>query len=498
MTMNALKHLISIKRLNPELLFDDIIPACIDMIPVAKKAKPLRCDNGLKTVLFFDEHSTRTRMSFAEAVRLLGWHAEQETLACNSRNKKESWMDTLMMWHNYNTRLVCTRTHQEGVPLWLAEMVEKYDLNMGIINAGDGRNQHPTQTILDLVTIQQKLGRLHNFKIGFVGDLLKSRTAHSLLDALRMCSNISVVCVAPENVQLPQHHAEGFANFIQGADMELLRDCDVINVLRWQVERIEANSPEFLAFLRIKQKYQINKKLLEFLKPTIIILHALPIDQEVEEIAHDIMDDSRVIPYQQSWFGPPSRMAVLQMIANNLLTKISFNHNKVTIDEIKNIPLDEALIATRNKQHDHFIPLKNGTVIDHLEPETGIIIRMMLKTMADLHNGVITVENKSPKKDIIVIKEQFLPKEIMTRIAGLSPGVTFNIMQDGRFRKIKIKQEQQVISGIGTCLNPNCVTRSGEPGIQPRFINEGKNSHPFGCDYCGQHFTLAEILPLHV
>jgi len=495
--MNAIKHLISIKRLTTETLFNEIIPACINMVPQTISAKATTPNHSLKAVLYFDEDSTRTRMSFAEAIRLLGWDMAQETLACNSRNKKESWLDTLMMWYNYNAKIICARTHQEGVHLWLAEMVEKYNLNMSIINAGDGRNQHPTQTILDLVTIQNKLGRLDDFKIGFVGDLLKSRTTHSLLDALRMRNNISIVCVAPDNVCLPAYHAEGFSNFTQGSDMELLHDCDIINSVRWQAERLEPNSHEFLAFLRIKQKYQINKNLLERLKKGVIIMHALPIDQEVEEICHDIMDDPRVIPYQQAWFGVPSRMAILQIVSQNLTQHISFNHTRnAVIRELKKSSLSEALSATSRKQHDHFVPLEHGMVIDHLEPGSGIIIRMMLKRMEGIKDGIMIVENTKPHKDMLVIKENFLTNDSMIRIAGLSPNATFNIMRNEFFRKIKIDQPQQIISGTGKCLNKNCVTRSGEPSISPRFINRGKNSHPFECDYCGQHFTLSEILPL--
>jgi len=497
--MNGVKHLISIKRLGADVLFEQIIPACLGMIEPASIAIPTVNSNHPKTVLYFDEDSTRTRMSFAEAARLLNWDAAQETLTCNSRNKHESWFDTLMMWHEFNTKVICARTHQEGVQLWLAEKTEQHKLNIGIINAGDGRNQHPTQTILDLVTIQKKLGRLDDFKIGFVGDLQKSRTTHSLLDALHMRNKISVVCVSPDNVKLPRHYAGMFSDFTEESRLESLSDCDVIYVVRWQAERLEPNSQEFRAFLQVKQHYQINKKALNMLKPNVMIMHALPIDQTVEEIAHDIMNDSRVVAYEQAWFGVPCRMAILQMILNNLQEYVSFNPAKNTIiQEEKNLSLTEALKKTRNKQHEHFIPLECGTVIDHLEPGAGIIIRMMLKRTASVDNDIIIVENKNPLKDMLALKGIFLTEKTMIDIAGLSPRATFNVMREGRFKKIRIIQPKQVISGIGTCLNTHCVTQSGEPGITSRFINTSQNSHPFECDYCGQHFTLAEILPIAV
>lgn len=493
--MMGVRHLIGINRLTHEQLFGQIIPACIEMIPRAKKARPGRRQPHKKAVFYFDEDSTRTRGSFVEAAELLGWRYIVETLACSSRNKKESWADTLHTWVNYNANVVCARTNQEGVPLWLAEVASRDGLPVAIINAGDGRNQHPTQTILDLVTIQQRLGRLDNFKIGFVGDLLKSRTAHSLLDALSMRKGISVVCVSPENVKLPRHYAGLFDNFQEGTDMELLADCHAINVVRWQAERIPKDSAEFREFLRVKDVYQINRPRLDRLKPGVIVIHALPIDEGVEEITDDIKDDPRVVIREQAWHGLPSRMTELEMsFANRQTFEPLSPVSDAQVREILNLSLQEGLERQRGKSHDHFVPLADGTVVDKLPADSGYIIKMMLRRTEGFSHGINVVESEEHNKDILVIKGRRLSEEAMIRVASLAPDATFNVMGN-RFQKFRVEQTIRVITGVGICLNMACITRSGEPGIQSRFINTGSKEQPFACDYCNQHFTLSEILP---
>ncbi len=499
----SVKHLTKIGALTFEQLYGYIIPGCLEMIAEAKSPSfsphPKR-----KALIFSGENSTRTAGSYQEAARCLGWAYQLDTMNCSSLNKWESWLDTALTWANYNACVIAMRTKVEGVHQWLAEEFDRSGQEVSIQNMGDGTNEHPTQTILDLVTIQKELGRLDDFKIGFIGDMLKSRVVKSLLRALSMRQNISVVCVSPDNVRIPRHFTRLFSNFEEGDDMELLKDCDVICATRWQAER-EENPATFLEFLRICKKFQINKKFLKTLKDTAIIMHPLPIDSRVEEISFEVRGDPRVVVLQQEWYGFAARMFLLQMGWDNrqMMTAHLPKGNATLIQINDPVPLAQALNRQKDKHPDFFVPVSDGTVIDKLEEGTARLIQsMLLVTGAILPRDIVAVSNVTPfnpqrrdrRKDLLILHGQFLSEEAMGMVAGLCPDATFNVMQEDAFRKFTVNQDPRIITGIGRCGNQACITTSGEPGIKPRFINTGFNSRPFECAYCGKNFSLTEIL----
>ena len=180
-----MKHIISINDFEKKEI-DEIVNGGAKMIPyVNKKTFPSEANlkDKPKVCLLFLEPSTRTLGSYEEATRLLGWPIKIISgIETTSLIKKESFANTIRMLVIQGAEILIIRSREEGAARFAAEILEKSGFyNVSVQNAGDGANQHPSQTFLDRLTIFQTLGRLKNFTFGFVGDLKYSRVVHSLI-----------------------------------------------------------------------------------------------------------------------------------------------------------------------------------------------------------------------------------------------------------------------------------------------------------------------------
>ena len=276
----------------------------IDETPDNEKLKFLY--GKIIATLFF-EPSTRTKMSFESAAQRLGAQVLQlPPVEQSSLKKGESFRDTIKMVEAYSD-LIVVRHPLDGAAR-LADETSK----RAIINAGDGSNQHPSQTLLDLYTILEEKGSLENLEIAFVGDLKYGRTVHSLVKALTHF-NPKIYFIAPQILQMPQYLLDELdKNNIKYEVLEDFRDCldkiDVFYMTRIQKERF----PDIEDYEQVKGIYVINKEnILGKCKDDMIILHPLP---RVDEISTDLDDTKHALYFKQARNGIPVRQAMMMTV----------------------------------------------------------------------------------------------------------------------------------------------------------------------------------------
>lgn len=285
----------------------------LNILELARKIDETPDDEKLKflygkiiATLFF-EPSTRTKMSFESAAQRLGAQVLQlPPVEQSSLKKGESFRDTIKMVEAYSD-LIVVRHPLDGAARLADETSKK-----AIINAGDGSNQHPSQTLLDLYTILEEKGSLENLEIAFVGDLKYGRTVHSLVKALTHF-NPKIYFIAPQILQMPQYLLDELdKNNIKYEVLEDFRDCldkiDVFYMTRIQKERF----PDIEDYEQVKGIYVINKEnILGKCKDDMIILHPLP---RVDEISTDLDNTKHALYFKQARNGIPVRQAMMMTV----------------------------------------------------------------------------------------------------------------------------------------------------------------------------------------
>jgi len=309
-----LHHLIEVKQFKERNLLEEIFSLAKEMELADKKGDYSKISLShipRKKILasLFYEPSTRTRLSFESAMLRLGGEVitTENAPTFSSVTKGESLIDTIRVTSSY-ADVIVLRHYEEGSSKIASEVS-----SVPIINAGDGTGQHPTQTLLDIYTIQKELGRTDNLEIGLVGDLLYGRTVHSLTYLLAQQQGIKFYFVSPEEIKMPRdiiHYLEEEQKvpFEETTDLkEVASKVDILYVTRIQKERFR-NVEDYN---RMKGVYVIDKKILSLMKETARILHPLP---RVDEIAIEVDNDPRATYFRQVENGLYVRMALLKMI----------------------------------------------------------------------------------------------------------------------------------------------------------------------------------------
>ncbi len=259
-------------------------------------------DGKVVATLFF-EPSTRTRLSFETAVNRLGGRVIGfSDAATSSSSKGETLKDTIKMVSNY-VDLIVMRHPVEGAARYASEIA-----SVPVINAGDGANQHPTQTMLDLYSIKKTQKTLHNLKISMVGDLKYGRTVHSLLMAMRYF-NPTFRFVSPLELQLPEQYKlfckEHHINYTECNDLsQVIDDTDILYMTRVQRERFT----DPVEYEKVRNAYTLKNCLLENTKENLRILHPLP---RITEIDEDVDDNPKAYYFQQARNGVFVRQAII-------------------------------------------------------------------------------------------------------------------------------------------------------------------------------------------
>ena len=267
----------------------------------------------LMATLFF-EPSTRTRLSFEAAMHGCGGRVIGFSDAGTSSAKKgESLSDTIRMVDQY-AHVIVMRHPRDGSAR-LAGEVSK----VPVLNGGDGANQHPSQTFLDLYTIAKlfpQLERDEPLTIAFAGDLKYGRTVHSLLSALCHYRQVELLLVAPRGLEMPEHYLTearnaGLPVTVLDSLQEAVDRTDVLYMTRLQAERF----PDPLEFDHIKATYRVSAAMLRSAKPRMRILHPLP---RVNEIAQDVDATPHAQYFAQAGNGIPVRQALLGLVTGAL------------------------------------------------------------------------------------------------------------------------------------------------------------------------------------
>lgn len=259
---------------------------------------------GMVVATLFFEPSTRTRLSFETAVNRLGGRVIGfSDASTTSSTKGETLKDTIKMVSNY-VDLIVMRHYLEGAARYATEVTD-----IPIINAGDGANQHPSQTMLDLYSIYKTQGRLEDLDITLVGDLKYGRTVHSLLHAMKHFPS-RFKFVACDELKMPQEYKDFCdANGIQYEEYtefspEVINNSDIIYMTRVQRERFT----DIMEYERVKNLYNLNNAMIQDSRDNLRILHPLP---RVNELSMDLDDNPKAYYFEQAKNGLFARQAII-------------------------------------------------------------------------------------------------------------------------------------------------------------------------------------------
>jgi len=297
-----MKHVVSIEDLDNKRIMD-LLKRAKQLVPVAEGKKKSKALDGKILATCFFEPSTRTRLSFESAMQRLGGtcigFADPKS---TSAYKGETLSDAVRMFAAYSDIMVL-RHPQEGAAILASEIS-----NVPVINGGDGAGQHPTQTLLDLFTINDECGKIKNLRVGFLGDLRYGRTVHSLAEALSRFDN-DLHFISPDTLKMPDNvTSELKGNWKEHTRLDsVLKNLDVLYVTRIQRERF----PDQEDYKNVAGAYQIDLNTLRMAKSSLRILHPLP---RVDEINPEVDDTKHAVYFKQAFNGVPVRMAILEAL----------------------------------------------------------------------------------------------------------------------------------------------------------------------------------------
>ncbi|HHW41509.1 MAG TPA: aspartate carbamoyltransferase catalytic subunit [Syntrophomonadaceae bacterium] len=283
-----------------ELILDTAEPMKEILGRDLKKVPTLR---GHSVVTLFYEPSTRTRTSFELAAKYLGADTASIAVATSSVQKGESLRDTAKTIEMMGIDVIIIRHSAAGAPHLLSRYVKAR-----VINAGDGAHEHPTQALLDMFTIREKKGRLSGLKVAILGDIAHSRVARSNIWGLtKMGAEVRVI--GPPTLMPPDIHKMGARVFYRWEDG--LKDVDVINVLRIQLERQQKGLfPSIREYTRL---YGLDEEKLRCAKPDVLVLHPGPVNRGIE-ISPEVQDGRHAVINEQVKNGVAVRMALLYLL----------------------------------------------------------------------------------------------------------------------------------------------------------------------------------------
>ncbi len=299
------KDLLDIRDLTPEEI-GELIQTAKDIADHPEKYAET-C-KGKKIATLFYEPSTRTRLSFEAAMIELGGQAIGfSDAASSSVSKGESVADTSRVVECF-ADIIAMRHPKEGAPYVAATNVQ-----IPVINAGDGGHNHPTQTLTDLLTISREKGHLDNLVIGCCGDLKFGRTVHSLISAMSRYEGVRFVLISPEELKIPENVRTEILDrnqipYVETTSLEdAMPELDVLYMTRVQKERFFNEAD----YIRLKDTYILTTDKLQSAKSDMAILHPLP---RVNEISTEIDKDPRAKYFDQVRNGKYIRMALIMKL----------------------------------------------------------------------------------------------------------------------------------------------------------------------------------------
>jgi len=299
------RHIISI----PELTRSELELIVDTTTRLKAEPNPTLLKNKVVASCFF-EPSTRTRLSFETAVERLGGSVIGFDNGGNTSlsKKGESLADSVQVISSYVDAFVM-RHPQEGA----ARLASEFSNGVPIVNGGDGANQHPTQTLLDLFSIYETQGRLDNLNVAFVGDLKYGRTVHSLTQALAKFNNVRFFFIAPEVLEMPDYiyqelEEQGITFSLHNSIEDVVDKLDILYMTRVQKERFDESE-----YAHIKSAFILTAETLTQARENLKVLHPLP---RVDEITTDVDKTRYAYYFQQAENGVYAREALLALVLN--------------------------------------------------------------------------------------------------------------------------------------------------------------------------------------
>ena len=298
------KHLLGLEGVTRDEILTVLDTAAIFREILERPVKKVPTLRGTTIVNLFFEASTRTRMSFELAEKRLSADTLSFSASTSSVNKGETLRDTARNIEAMKVDMVVMRHASPGAPHFLAE-----HLDASVINAGDGPHEHPTQALLDILTMRDRLGSLAGRRVAIVGDILHSRVARSDIWGLKTLGAEVTVC-GPSTLLPTEIERMGVR---VAADLrDAIESAEVVNILRIQKERQDGS---FLPSLReYTNLFGIDSSRLELMRPDAFIMHPGPINRGVE-LAPDVADGDRSVILDQVTNGVAIRMAVIYLVS---------------------------------------------------------------------------------------------------------------------------------------------------------------------------------------
>jgi len=300
-----MQNFISISQLS-KLDLEKLLVAAQSFINDANKSHLLLKDKFIANLFF--EPSTRTRCSFEIAAKKLGANIINLNTEDSSAKKGETEIDTALYLQTMGVETFIIRHKENDV---IMEVAQALGNDSVVVNAGGGMRDHPSQAVLDMLTIQQCKPHIDRLTVAIIGDMWHSRVAHSDIAALQLLDAKEIRLIAPKNL-LPEKISSKNINIF--TDVEAgLRNVDVIITLRLQNERLLKD--EALDKKQFQQHYGLTMQRVNLAKPDVIIMHPGPMNRGVE-ITDEVVNSKHAVIFQQSYNGVPTRMAILTAIGN--------------------------------------------------------------------------------------------------------------------------------------------------------------------------------------
>ncbi|SEI63093.1 aspartate carbamoyltransferase catalytic subunit [Allopseudospirillum japonicum] len=298
-----LRHLLTLEGLPADLL-THLLDTAESFVPTNRQAvKKLPLLRGKTLINLFFENSTRTRATFELAAQRLSMDVLNLDISTSSTAKGETLKDTLKTLEAMHADIFVVRHSDSGAAHFIAQHLTP---DVAIINAGDGRHAHPTQALLDMLTLRRHKGDFNQLKVAIVGDILHSRVARSQIHALNILGAAEVRVIAPKTLLPVAIEDLGVRVFTRMADG--LKDVDAVIMLRLQKERMQgALLPSEQEFYRL---YGLTSDKLAYAHPQAVVMHPGPINRGVE-IESAVADGERSLILPQVSYGLAVRMAVM-------------------------------------------------------------------------------------------------------------------------------------------------------------------------------------------
>ena len=299
-----LVHLLGLEGL-PKNQIEKILSVADDLLDQKFKLQKSKILRDMSVANLFFEPSTRTRNTFEIAAKRTSAKTINVDLANSATKKNETLMDTMQTLKAMQIDMFVIRHQQNGLPHRVAENIE----GVSILNAGDGINAHPTQALLDMLTIRQHKKSFDGLSVAIVGDIRHSRVARSGIQAMKTLGTTDIRLIAPETLHYKEETPglERFTSLEQG-----IEGADVIMSLRLQKERmIAADIPDEQTYF---DGFGLTSENLKLAKPDAIVMHPGPVNRGIE-LSSEVADGSQSVILQQVTNGIAVRMAVMEILA---------------------------------------------------------------------------------------------------------------------------------------------------------------------------------------